>query len=180
MSCKAAGADDVTHVIFFVGPCCPLSELSPPKKMGTQATTLSSEDKKKLIQGAFEAKQAAYSIYSKFPVGACLLAVDGTLIKGASIDNASYGANICAEQTAIVKAVSDGVRPFTGLAVVGPVSSPISPCGICRQVLREFCSADMPIILVAGNSDPSGVRETTLGQLLPDSFGLDQLGVSSS
>lgn len=108
MSCKAAGADDVTHVIFFVGPCCPLSELSPPKKMGTQATTLSSEDKKKLIQGAFEgeeygslpcsyrlepssAKQAAYSIYSKFPVGACLLAVDGTLIKGASIDNLTVG-----------------------------------------------------------------------------------------
>ncbi|EDR00366.1 uncharacterized protein LACBIDRAFT_154465, partial [Laccaria bicolor S238N-H82] len=95
------------------------------------------------------AKEGAYSPYSKFPVGAALLTREGTIVKGASIDNASYGETICAERTAIVKAVVsyDGVQEFIGLAVVANINSPIPPCGICRQVIREFCALDMPILL---------------------------------
>ncbi|KIM39569.1 hypothetical protein M413DRAFT_415552 [Hebeloma cylindrosporum] len=88
------------------------------------------------------AKEGAYSPHSQFPVGAALLTAEGRIIKGASIDNASYGETICAERTAMVKAVSEGVRSFIGLAVVSNVKSIISPCGICRQFLREFCPLD--------------------------------------
>ncbi|KAF8887028.1 cytidine deaminase [Gymnopilus junonius] len=157
--------------------------------MSVNAWALSIEDRSRLIQAAFEAKEGSYSPYSKFPVGAALLAPDGTIIKGANIENASYGGTICAERTAIVKAASEGIRSFIGLAVVTNVSSATSPCGICRQVLREFCALDMPILLVPGDYpkqlEPDqeqkpgytegGVRETTLDELLPDSFGPEQL-----
>ncbi|GLB41491.1 putative this enzyme scavenges exogenous and endogenous cytidine and 2'-deoxycytidine for UMP synthesis [Lyophyllum shimeji] len=171
--------------------------------MSVKAWEISAENRETLIAGAFEAKNGSYSPYSKFPVGAALLSVDGTLIKGANIENASYdhstyimcawvleGGTICAERTAIVKAVSEGKRSFIGLAVVTDVPSPISPCGICRQVLREFCSLSMPILLVPGDypqpppkegeeTKPGvtegGVKETTLDELLPDSFGPEHL-----
>ncbi|TFK66148.1 cytidine deaminase [Pluteus cervinus] len=145
---------------------------------------LKPEDRKLLIEGAFEAKKGTYSPYSKFPVGAALLTSDGKIIKGANIENASYGGAICAERTAIVKAVSEGIRSFSGLAVVTNVEKPISPCGMCRQVLREFVSLKMPILLVPANyPSPSddetftegGVRETDLDELLPDSFGPEEL-----
>lgn len=149
------------------------------------ASTLTAEERTKLIEGAFEAKKYSYSPYSKFPVGAALLAKDGSIIKGANVENASYGGTICAERTAIVKAVSEGIREFIGLAVVTNVGSAISPCGICRQVIREFCSLDMPILLVPGDYpqppapgsgySEGGVKETTLGILLPDSFGPEHL-----
>jgi len=146
-------------------------------------------DREALIKAAFEAKEGSYSPYSKFPVGAALLTVDGTIVKGANIENASYGGTICAERTAIVKAVSEGKRSFIGLAVVTNVPSAISPCGMCRQVIREFCALDMPVLLVPGDypkppgheteGQPGvtegGVRETTLGELLPDSFGPEHL-----
>ncbi|KAF9445857.1 cytidine deaminase [Macrolepiota fuliginosa MF-IS2] len=153
--------------------------------MSVRAWTMSLEDREKLIKAAFEAKEGNYSPYSKFPVGAALLAADGTIVKGANIENASYGGTICAERTAIVKAVSDGIRKFVGLAVTTNVKSAISPCGLCRQVLREFCALDMPILLVPGDypqpEEPKpgysegGVRETTMGELLPDSFGPEHL-----
>ncbi|KAF4611250.1 hypothetical protein D9613_007241 [Agrocybe pediades] len=157
--------------------------------MSVRAWTLSVEDRQKLIQGAFEAKKGSYSPYSKFPVGAAFLTPDGTIIKGANIENASYGGTICAERTAIVKAASEGIRSFVGLAVVTNVNSAISPCGICRQVIREFCALDMPILLVPGDYPQAplpegeqkpgytegGVKETTLGELLPDSFGPEHL-----
>ncbi|PPQ98030.1 hypothetical protein CVT26_003092 [Gymnopilus dilepis] len=162
---------------------------------------LSTQDRLRLIRGAFEARAGAYSPYSRFPVGAALLTSDGKLIKGASIDNACYSATTCAECTAIVKAVitddslrglqSEGIRNFTALAIVGlmnwrdgrsesNINSIITPCGICRQVLNEFCANDMPILLVAGDylqrldlMEPNiedGVRQTTLGELLPSGF----------
>ncbi|KDR80984.1 hypothetical protein GALMADRAFT_241581 [Galerina marginata CBS 339.88] len=157
--------------------------------MSARAWIMSIEDREKLIQGAFEAKKGSYSPYSKFPVGAALLSSDGSIIKGANIENASYGGTICAERTAIVKAASEGIRSFIGLAVVTNVNSAISPCGICRQVIREFCSLDMPILLVPGDYPQKlevgqeqkpgytegGVKETTLGDLLPDSFGPEHL-----
>ncbi|KAG5651437.1 hypothetical protein H0H81_008641 [Sphagnurus paluster] len=157
--------------------------------MSARAFSISHEDRAKLIQGAFEAKKGTYSPYSKFPVGAALLAADGTLIKGANVENASYGGTICAERTAIVKAVSDGIRSFVGLAVVTNVPAAISPCGLCRQVIREFCHLNMPVLLVPADypqtlkegEEPKpgytegGVKETTLGELLPDSFGPEDL-----
>ncbi|EKM81510.1 hypothetical protein AGABI1DRAFT_69771 [Agaricus bisporus var. burnettii JB137-S8] len=153
--------------------------------MSSTAWTMSLEDRKRLIEAAFEAKNGTYSPYSKFPVGAALMAADGSIIKGANIENASYGATICAERTALVKAISEGVRSFVALAVTSNVKSAISPCGICRQFIREFCSLDMPILLVpgdypqAGKLEPGysegGVRDTTLGELLPMSFGPEDL-----
>ncbi|KAJ7459748.1 cytidine deaminase-like protein [Mycena latifolia] len=157
--------------------------------MATHVWTMSVEQRESLIKAAFEAKQYTYSPYSKFPVGAALLAADGTIYKGANIENASYGGTICAERTAIVKAVSDGTKSFIALAVVTDVPSSLSPCGMCRQVIREFCAADMPILLVPGDypkppGDESegkpgftagGVKETSIGELLPDSFGPEHL-----
>ncbi|KAK2467151.1 hypothetical protein APHAL10511_000700 [Amanita phalloides] len=152
---------------------------------------LSVEDRTKLIQGAIEGKKGNYSPYSNFPVGAALLIPEGQIIKGANVENASYGGTICAERTAMVKAVSEGNRSFIGLAVVTNVPAAVTPCGMCRQFMREFCALDMPVLLVPGDypqinppkPDPTkpgritegGVRETTMGALLPDSFGPGEL-----
>ncbi|KAF8075288.1 cytidine deaminase [Lyophyllum atratum] len=157
--------------------------------MSVKAWSISHENREALIHGALEAKKGSYSPYSKFPVGAALLSADGTLVKGANIENASYGGTICAERTAIVKAVSEGKRSFIGLAVATDVPAAISPCGMCRQVIREFCSLEMPVLLVPGDYPQrskegeerkpgyteGGVKETTLGELLPDSFGPEHL-----
>ncbi|KAF7290533.1 Cytidine deaminase [Mycena indigotica] len=165
--------------------------------MSTRLWTLSVEQRESLIEAAFEGKSKnhTYSPYSKFPVGAALLAANGTIFKGANIENASYGSylpnpptiayskqtggTICAERTAFVKAVSEGTRSFIALAVVTNVHSSISPCGICRQFIREFCTQDMPILLIPGNylttKDFSSVKETSIGELLPDSFGPEHL-----
>ncbi|PBK64354.1 cytidine deaminase [Armillaria solidipes] len=129
--------------------------------------TLSSAERNSLIRAAFEAKDKTYSPYSHFPVGAALLALDGAIIQGCSVDNASYADTICAERVAIVKAVSDGITNFRGLAVTSNLFSAISPCGLCRQVLHEFCGPDMPILLVPGDYPSSDVKETTLGRLFP-------------
>ncbi|KAH8827619.1 cytidine deaminase-like protein, partial [Flagelloscypha sp. PMI_526] len=161
---------------------------------------LTPDERQKLIQAAFEAKKGSYSPYSKFPVGAALLTPDGSIIKGANIENASYGGTICAERTALVKAASDGVRKFIGLAVVTNIAEPCSPCGICRQFIREFCSLDLPILLIPGDYDETKgvlvdrlvkpfpflntfpgagekhqILDTTLGDLLPHSFGPEHL-----
>ncbi|THH19138.1 hypothetical protein EW146_g1975 [Bondarzewia mesenterica] len=134
------------------------------------------------VISAEDPKQGAYSPYSKFRVGAALLAADGRIIKGANIENASYGATICAERTALVKAVSEGTRTFSALAVTTDVAVAISPCGICRQFIREFCALDMPVLLVpsgytssADGKEALKLMETTVGALLPDSFGPEHL-----
>ncbi|KAI0040062.1 cytidine deaminase [Auriscalpium vulgare] len=139
--------------------------------------SINAEVKERLIQAAVDAKQGAYSPYSKFRVGAALLASDGSIIKGANIENASYGGTICAERTAIVKAVSDGTRSFAALAVTTDVAQALSPCGICRQVIREFCALDMPILLVPAGytAEKGGILETTVSGLLPHSFGPEDL-----
>ncbi|KAF8141355.1 cytidine deaminase [Boletus edulis] len=146
---------------------------------------LSAESREALIEAAIQAREYAYFPQSNFRVGAALICTDGTIVKGASIDNASYGASTCAEQTAIVKAISEGKREFSGLAIVSDVIKPISPCGICRQVIREFCHVDMPVLLVPGDYPRSGdsredvngggVIEETVGTLLPRSFGPTEL-----
>ena len=124
-----------------------------------------------LIQYAVEAMHRAYAPYSGYRVGAALLCADGAVYQGCNIENASFSPTICAERTAFAKAVSEGQREFTAIAVCGGKDGVISgifpPCGVCRQVMREFCRDDF-IIYMAG---PDGKYETrTLTQLLPDSF----------
>ncbi|KAJ7153494.1 cytidine deaminase [Mycena crocata] len=134
---------------------------------------LSREIKEEVVKAAFQAKKNAYSPYSKFPVGAALLSSDGIIIKGASIDNANCSATICAERTAVVAAVSDGLKSFAALAIVADVPR-IIPCGLCRQVIREFCAPEMPVLLIPGEyldldfPKDVGVKETTVEKLFPD------------
>lgn len=126
---------------------------------------------------AFEAKKAmenAYSPYSHFSVGAALLCRSGKVYTGCNIENASYTPTVCAERVAFFKALSDGEREFEAIAIAGGangnVSAETAPCGVCRQVMSEFCGADFKVILVYGSSE----RELTLGELLPLAFALDR------
>lgn len=125
-----------------------------------------------LCRKAIEAKQKAYAPYSGFCVGAALLSADGQVFTGCNVENASFSPTICAERAAIVKAVSEGVRSFSMLAVVGGKGETIAPatppCGVCRQVLGEFCGPDVPILLVQSETEYTTV---TLGELLPFAFG---------
>ncbi len=128
---------------------------------------LSSMNKEQLLEQSKIARENAYVPYSKFQVGAALLAEDGTVFHGCNIENASYGLTNCAERTAIFKAVSEGVKTFKAIAIVADTEGPCSPCGACRQVIAEFCEGDMPVYLTNLKGD---VLETTVGELLPGAF----------
>ena len=123
-----------------------------------------------LIESALDAQKLSYSPYSKFKVGAAVLLNDGTILQGANIENASYSPTNCAERTAFFKAVYDGHRDFKAIAVCGGKDGVITglfpPCGVCRQVMREFCGVDFLVYLIT----PEGFETRTLSQLLPDSF----------
>ena len=121
-----------------------------------------------LIAQAFAAKAKAYVPYSKFPVGAALLAADGTVFTGCNIECASYGGTICAERTALVKAVSEGHREFAMLAVCADTQEYCTPCGICRQMLYEF-APDMPVLCCNREGQ---FQRLTVRQLLPHGFSL--------
>ena len=125
-----------------------------------------------LIAKAVEAMENAYAPYSSFKVGAALLSKSGRVFTGCNIENASYSPTCCAERTAFFKAISEGEREFTAIAVVGgkegEISSFCSPCGVCRQVIAEFCDKDFMIIL----SDGKLTKAHTLEKLLPESFSL--------
>lgn len=125
---------------------------------------------KKLCQLAIEAMGHAYVPYSGYKVGAALLCADGTVYQGCNIENAAYSPTNCAERTAIFKAVYDGHRDFTAIAVCGGkdgvITGAFPPCGVCRQVMREFCKDDFLIYLVK----ESGYETVTLAQLLPFGF----------
>lgn len=127
-----------------------------------------------LIEKALGMLKMAYVPYSHFHVGAALLCEDGTIFTGCNIENSAYGPSNCAERTAIFKAVSEGYKNFTAIAVVGGpegvVSEYCTPCGVCRQVMREFCKKDFKIICA---KSPSDYKEYTLEDLLPQSFSLD-------
>lgn len=126
-----------------------------------------------LLKTAFAAKDAAYAPYSNYHVGAALLCGDGTVYTGCNVEGASYGNAICAERTALVKAVSDGHRRFSAIAVTsGNGDSFCTPCGICRQMLYEF-SPDMSVICGMGASE---YKVFTLSQLLPEGFGSASMG----
>ncbi len=124
----------------------------------------------KLCELAKEAMTHSYSPYSGYKVGAALLCKDGTVYTGCNIENAAYTPTICAERTAIFKAVYDGKREFAAIAVCGGkdgvLTGQFPPCGVCRQVMREFCGDDFLIYMVG----PDGWETVTLAQLLPYSF----------
>ncbi|WP_180316947.1 cytidine deaminase [Cytobacillus kochii] len=126
----------------------------------------------KLIEEAKIARDRAYVPYSKFKVGAALLAVDGTVFHGCNIENAAYSMCNCAERTALFKAYSDGVTEFKMLAVVADTDRPVSPCGACRQVISELCSEEMPVVLTNLNGD---TQQLTVEQLLPGAFSSEDL-----
>ena len=124
-------------------------------------------DMQSLLAQSKIARETAYVPYSKFPVGAALLAEDGTVFHGCNIENASFGLTNCAERTAIFKAVSQGVKTFKAIAIVADTEGPCSPCGACRQVIAEFCAPTMPVYLTNLKGD---VLETTVEGLLPGAF----------
>lgn len=126
--------------------------------------------KEQLGNLAVQAMEQAYSPYSTYKVGAALLCKDGSVFSGCNVENASFSATNCAERTAFFKAVSEGKREFTAIAICGGKDGAIEgifpPCGVCRQVMREFCEDDFEIYLVTAD----GIETYTLGQLLPVSF----------
>ena len=127
-----------------------------------------------LVKAALDARGRAYTPYSHFNVGAALLAADGTIYTGCNIENAAYTPSNCAERTAFFKAVSEGVRDFTAIAIAGgPAGAePVdycAPCGVCRQVMMEFCGyEDFEILLVKSESE---IKSLKLRDLLPLGFG---------
>ena len=125
-----------------------------------------------LMALAKEAMTHAYAPYSGFHVGAALLCADGTVYQGCNVENASFSPTNCAERTAFFKAVYDGHRDFTAIAICGGKDGVITglfpPCGVCRQVMREFCKEDFTVYLVK----PEDYDTYTLAQLLPCSFSL--------
>lgn len=119
-----------------------------------------------LIEAARKAREAAYVPYSHFPVGAAVLAEDGTLYTGCNIENSSFGLTNCAERTAIFKMVSEDRRRFTAIAVIGDTDGPCSPCGACRQVMSDF-GPDARVILTNLKGD---TLVTSVRELLPGAF----------
>ena len=128
-----------------------------------------------LMQLAVEAREMAYAPYSGFRVGAALLGKSGKVYKGCNVENAAYSPTNCAERTALFKAVSEGEREFTAIAIVGGMDETIAdfcaPCGVCRQVLAEFCDKDFRLIL--GN--PDNVKAYSFEEILPFAFGKGDL-----
>jgi cytidine deaminase len=133
--------------------------------------TLTSEYRKILIDTARHYLKNSYSPYSNYPVGAAVLADDGLVYGGTNIENSAHPSGLCAERVAINKAISEGNRKILAVAVVTRNAG--APCGACRQVMREFSSLDMPVILTTMDDDLE--EEFTLGDLLPRSFGPDDL-----
>lgn len=128
---------------------------------------------RQLVEMARQARERAYAPYSRFPVGAALLGHSGRVYTGCNVENASYPLTICAEQTAVTKAISEGEREFEAIAVISATGA--TPCGACRQILREFGGqgGDLRVIV----ADMEGhVRVFTIAELLPAGFTPDQLG----
>lgn len=122
----------------------------------------------RMMEMAAAARERAYAPYSKFQVGACLLASSGKYYLGCNIENAAYTPTNCAERTALFHAVYEGERSFDGIAISCSGAEPAFPCGVCRQALSEFCDPAMPVYCASGTGESV---LTTLGQLLPHAFG---------
>ncbi len=133
---------------------------------------MNKKKREELLFEAIEARKNAYVPYSHFQVGAALLAKNGKIYRGCNIENAAFGSTMCAERTAFFKAVSEGVREFEAIAIVGGPEGkeliPVcDPCGNCRQVMAEFCKGSFEIIFGSGKKD---ISVYTLDQLLPLRF----------
>ena len=124
-------------------------------------------DYEKLVSQALQARKNSYSPYSKFKVGAAVLTEDGKIYTGCNIENASYGATNCAERMAIFKAVSEGYKTIKAIAIVGVQNDYTYPCGICRQVIAEFATDDIKIILDKNDNE---YLVKTLEEILPGAF----------
>jgi cytidine deaminase len=138
--------------------------------MEAMSTMITDEQRQKLIESSLGARRWAYAPYSKYAVGAALLTSSGKIYDGVNVENAVYSATICAERVAVFKAVSEGEKKFTAIAVAS--SNACTPCGTCRQVLSEF-GGDIKILIV--NGDGNIERETTVAELLPGAFGPQDL-----
>ena len=136
-------------------------------------------DQNKLIDLAWKARENAYVPYSHFKVGACIALKDGTFVQGCNIENAAYTPTNCAERTAFFKAVSEGVKEFQAICVVGGrdgvLTGYAAPCGVCRQVMMEFCDPE-EFEIVLGNS-AGDIKVIKLKDILPEGFGPENLEV---
>ncbi len=128
---------------------------------------------RELVDLACGMRALAYAPYSGYRVGAALLCRDGSVVTGCNIENVSYGATICAERTALAKAISEGKTDFVKLAVCASGDAPASPCGICRQTISEFTSDDFEILCA---NEKGNYQVYTLAQLLPNAFALKGRG----
>nr|WP_147532396.1 cytidine deaminase [Bacillus marasmi] len=129
-------------------------------------------NQKQIIEEAKVAREKAYVPYSKFKVGAALVTADGKIYHGCNIENAAYSVTICAERTALFKALSEGDNKFEKLVVIADTERPVSPCGACRQVISELCPKDMTVVLTNLKGD---VQEITVEDLLPGAFSSEDL-----
>ena len=120
-----------------------------------------------MLRMANEARDRAYAPYSNFRVGACLKGATGAYYLGCNIENAAYSPSNCAERTAMFKAVYEGERQFDAIAIVWDGENPAVPCGVCRQVLAEFCDPEMPVICANRKGE---YKLVAMGDLLPDAF----------
>lgn len=120
-----------------------------------------------LVKAARQAREQAYAPYSKFEVGAAVESSDGRVFGGCNIENSSSGLTVCAERVALGKAISEGARSFTRIAVIADTHSPVPPCGACRQVIFELCGAEALVLM----ANLQGLIETaTIRELLPAPF----------
>lgn len=134
------------------------------------------ETKTELMKKAIEARKYSYAPYSGYRVGAALLCEDGSIVTGCNVENASYGATSCGERTAVFRAVSEGKRRFSAIAIAGGKEGNMDyacPCGICRQVLREFSDPKQMEVFICKSTED--YKEMTLEELLPESFGPENL-----
>ena len=131
----------------------------------------------KLIQMAIDNQKNSYAPYSKFNVSAAALMGSGKIYLGVNVENAAYPAGVCAERNAIFHAIQEGERKLVAVAIVGgpnyTITDYCAPCGVCRQVMREFCNPKEMVVLIA--KSPEDYKEMTLEELLPESFGPNSL-----
>ena len=134
-------------------------------------------EKAQLIQTAINALPGSYAPYSHFQVAAALLCRDGTVYTGSNIENAAYSATVCAERSAFFRAINEGHREFAAIVICGGkegiITDYCAPCGVCRQVMREFCSPEEFTVILA--KSPEDYKEYTLKELLPLGFGPENL-----
>ncbi len=133
--------------------------------------SISAQQAQVLLNAAQAAAENAYAPYSDFPVGAALLTGSGAILSGVNVENASFGLTLCAERTALVKAISEGHREFQAMAVWASrrAHGSVTPCGACRQVMAEFLSPETPVVMT--DESNGKLRILTMKDLLPEAFG---------